>query len=793
MSIEALQNYTNYSKFSRYLPEKKRREKWEEQVERVFSMHEEKYGRQLDGIREDFLFAKKMVQQRRVLGSQRALQFGGGAILKNEARIYNCSASYADRPRFFQECMYLLLCGCGTGFSVQKHHVELLPGVVKRENGQRTFVIGDSIEGWADSIGVLVSSFFDADDVPFPEYRGYEIEFDFSQIRPEGSPISWGGKAPGPKGLQIALKNIEALFHRILLKESLQEDFWWNRLRPIDAYDIIMYASDAVLSGGIRRSATLCLFSPGDAEMMNAKTGRWFIENPQRGRSNNSVLLLRNETSQELFNAIKESTRQFGEPGFIWADDKEALYNPCVEIGMYAKDEQGRSGWSFCNLCEINIKKATTPELFLDACKAASIIGTLQAGYDSFPYLGAITESIVRKEALLGVSMTGMMDKPEIAFDYELQRAGAQVVLDTNERIAKELGLQPCARGTCVKPAGTTSCILGTASGIHPHHARRYFRRVLANKFEFPLQYFEKINPRAVEKSVWGTDVDKVVTFACEVPEGARIKNDIDAITLLNYVLETQRNWVMSGRRPGKAVQPWLRHNVSNTITVKEGEWGRVFDFIYANREFFAGISLLPESGDKDYPQAPFTAVLKPEDIVSEYGSGSIMASGLIVDGLKAFDGNLWAACDCILGIGELIEVEILRKKILNDAEMLDGDSPWIALGLNEQSPNDLLEKWLDNKVPNRSEKLDWIRRARQFAKRYFANDLRRTTYCLKDVNNWKAWCDRMRDDKEIDWDDVIEEANDRTAPKFEAGEACAGGKCDLGDLGIILGQQGRK
>ncbi len=780
MSLKALQDYTVYSKYAHYLPNKKRRETWDEQVERVFGMHEAKYGWSLVNLRNEFEKAKQLVSQKRVLGSQRALQFGGKPILTKHARIYNCAASYADRPRFFQECMYLLLCGCGTGFSVQKHHVEKLPAIAQRMKKAMSYTIEDSIEGWSDALGVLLSSYFVGEDVPYPIFRGHDINFDYSHIRPEGSMISWGGRAPGHKSLQKALENIQQLLERTISQSRKQ-------LRPIDAYDIVMHASNAVLSGGIRRSATLCLFSPDDEEMMRAKTGRWFIDNPQRGRSNNSVLLLRNETSKEFFSRIKEYTKEFGEPGFVWSDDREALYNPCVEIGLYAHDDQGRSGWSFCNLCEINVKKAVTPEQFLEACEAAALLGTLQAGYDEFPYLGSVTESIVRREALLGVSMTGMMDNPKIAFDYDLQRQGAQRILEVNERVAHAIGINSCARATCVKPAGTTSCLLGTSNGIHPHHSRRYFRRVQANCLEFPAQYFAKLNPLAVEKSFWNPEKDLVLTFLCEVPETARVKNEMNAIGLLKHVCETQKNWVSSGKRSNASVQPWLRHNVSNTITVRPHEWNEVFDFIFENRAFFAGVSLLPESGDKDYPQAPFTAVLDPQEIVFEYGSGSIMASGLIVDGLKAFENNLWEACNSVLGMGDIVDIDSLRKKIIEDDSNLDINSPWIKEGLHPKSTDEELRLWLTSNVKNYEQKRSWLRRARQFATRYFNGDIKKMTYCLKDVNNWKLWCDLNREYREVEWADLTEEDPGFKTPKMEAGAACAGGKCELGDLGLTI------
>jgi ribonucleoside-diphosphate reductase alpha chain len=671
--------------------------------------------------------------------------------------------------------MYLLLCGCGVGFSVQTHHVAKLPKIEARTNISKKYVVPDTIEGWADAIGVLLSSYF-VEGGEFEEYKGRKVVFDYSQVRPAGSPLSSGNKAPGPDGLRNSLEKIEKLMDKACK--------FGDRLSSIQAYDIVMHSSDAVLSGGVRRSATICIFSPHDDEMVKAKTGSWFIDNPQRGRSNNSALLVRDKTTREQFADLMKSVKEFGEPGFVWADDTEALYNPCVEIGMRAYDEKGNSGWQFCNLCEINMKKATSEEKFLDVCKGAAVLGTMQAAYDHFEYLGETTRRIVQREALLGVSMTGMADAPDIAFDPKLQRRGAKLILETNERIAEILGINKCARATCVKPAGSTSCILGTASGIHPHHARRYFRRVQANNLEAPLQHFQIFNPSAVEKSVWSSnDTDQVITFLCEVPDGAKTKNDVDALTLLETVKLTQQNWVEAGTREGACVEPWLRHNVSNTINVKPDEWDDVEKYIYRNKNWFAGISMLPMSGDKDYPQAPFAAVYTPTELVKEYGDASVFASGLIVGGNDAFDENLWAACDCALEIGEILTVEKLREKIAFDYQT--NGVKWKEEGLSSESPDKLLRAWLKENVKKYYEKVNWVKRAHRFAEKYFDNDVRAMTYCLKDVQNWKIWCDLSREYQEIDWSLCVEE--EMTSKDFGgAGEACSGGTCDL--MGLTEG-----
>ena len=1118
MSTKALSDYTVYAKYAKYIPEKQRRETWREQVDRVFDMHYRKYESQIESnpkLKEYFEFAKESVSKKLVLGAQRALQFGGKAIERHSEKIYNCSVTYVDRPRVFQEIMFLLLCGCGVGFSVQHKHTKTLPLVAPRILGTKTFTIPDSIEGWADALGIAVISYFvkTADDDLWNEYRGNVVDFDYSLIRPEGSKITGGFKAPGPNGLRKAIERITALVERRLATGE-------TKLHNIDLYDIIMHASDAVLSGGVRRSATICLFSKDDEEMAKAKTGDWFYTNPQRGRSNNSALLLRDSTTKEEFAELMKSVKDFGEPGFVWSDSEDILYNPCFEgntrihtdnglvkikdlakmgtefftavdsrmylpntfgvdfrktstpavitqklakiyrvttehgnivettdnhtfitnhgrvqlkdlrvgdklylqsgagkfgnrgtydlglllglvtgdgtipvyngkksvrivlweddmndikyiqslinemtshqhniyygiqgnkhfasiestklaelfeseginleyikeqvpeyvfegnqsmvtgyihgmiycdgsvpnysdsssissynigidqakhkilldiqlllqnfgvvsrlytlgkdeyynphnqklcllpdgkggskeywcnrmhrlvinrpnmvifeqrVGLFGRkqeiltevlDKRGRTcykperftttvekieyvftddvycftepttnttiangivigqcveigmmpllktadgiktGVQFCNLTEMNGRKCIDKDTFLHACKASAIIGTLQAGYAKFDYLGKVTEDIVKKEALLGCSITGMMDNFEVIFNPENQKEGAKLIKKINKEVAEMIGINQAARTTCVKPAGSTSCVLGTSSGIHPHHARRYFRRVQANKLEFPAQEFQKVNPLAVENSVWSNNgTDLVVTFLCEVPQGAITKNQLSAIQLLENVKLTQQNWVEYGTNKDLGTEDCIRHNVSNTITVNPEEWDDVEKYIYSNRKWFAGISLLPGSGDKDYPQAPFCTIYTPAEIVKEHGDGSVFASGVIVNALRAFDNNLWKACDAVL-----------------------------------------VSNW---KVESQ-EQQDWIRQAIQFTNRYFAGDSRKMTYCLKDVHNWKTWCDLKREYKEIDWSQVVEVEEYTIDINTTGAQACAGGQCSI-------------
>ena len=728
-ALQELQNYTFVSKYARWIEDKNRRETWKEAVDRVRNMMHTQYDQ--FGISEDIDWAYDMMYKKKVLGSQRALQFGGEPILKRNAKIYNCTSSYCDRLRFFQECFWLLLCGSGTGFSVQKQHVAKLPTLehdVKHGEGAK-YVIEDSIEGWADALGVLLSSYSSKPIEEFKQYKNTHVVFDYSNIRSKGSSLSSGvGKAPGFEPLQKGLEKIRALLDRCISNDQ-------KRLRPIDAYDIVMHSSDAVLSGGVRRSASLALFSHDDEEMAKAKTGNWYIDNPQRARSNNSALLLKDSTTFEEFQTLMESVKEFGEPGFIWSESKEMIFNPCVEIGMWPVDEQtGKSGWQGCNLSTINCSSVEDDEDFFERCKAAAIIGTLQAGFTKLEYLGDISEKIFNREALLGVSLTGIMEKHEIVLSEKVLIKGAKIAVDTNKDMAKKININQAARVTCLKPEGTSSSMLGTSSGIHPHHAKRYIRHVQTNVLEAPYQHFKKLNPQACERSVWSANnTDEVIKFPIEVPDGAKLKNQLPAVEMLKVVKDTQKNWVHSGKNRSLCTQEYLSHNVSNTVTVRPEEWDDVTKYIYDNRKYFAGISLIPQSGDKDYPQAPFTTVYTSREIVKEYGDAALWCSGLIELGLNAFNNNLWAACD--------------------------------YMSLNQIKHTDPEDKLL------------FSTKMRRFAKKYFNDDIRRLTYCMKDVYNWKIYCDLFDTFKKVDYTQ-LSETEDNTAGIEEV--SCAGGACLL-------------
>lgn len=724
-----------YGSYSRFNDELDRYETWNESVERVMQMHRKKYAGKMTPVLSALMDeAEQAYKEKLVLGAQRALQFGGDQIINKNARAYNCSVSYADRPNFFNGAMWLLLCGCGVGFSVQKRHIDKLPNIKTRTKKTKLYTVPDTIEGWADAFAVLLSTYFEQDGV-FPEYKGCHVAFDFSKIRPKGAHISGGFKAPGPAGLRDALVKCEELLER-------EVQAGWTRMRSIVVYDFVMHMSDAVLSGGVRRSATICLFDKDDQDMLTAKTGNWMAANPQRARSNNSVMLKRDELTKDEWDAILTNVKHSGEPGFVFTDSLDFLYNPCVEIGMLPQfistDLLIETGFQFCNLTEINGSKVDSVEKLIRATRAAAILGTLQAGYTDFDYLKDASKKITEREALIGVSITGWMDNPDFLFDKDNMILGAENVKAVNKLVAELISINQAARTTCAKPAGNASVILMTPSGIHGDHSKYYIRNVQMNEQEEVLQLIRKHNPKMVEKSVWsGTGTDYVVSFPLAASEKAKFKKDLMGVKQLEYVKLAQQYWVEYGTNVELGTHPKLRHNISNTISVDD--WQATGDYIYENRHWFAGISLMSAFGDKGYAQAPFTEVLLEQQIVEKYGAGSLFASGLVVDGLSAFNDNLWLACATLKGEG---------------------------LELDETDSKFLMHR-------------DWVRRAAKFAVKYFDSDVELMIECLKDCYNLHKWESINRNFTAVDFATQLGR-KEFTDVDTLAGEACAGGTCDV-------------
>ena len=724
-----------YEGYSRWSEEYGRYETWEESVARVMNMHRQFYK---DKLNEELSLlideAEALYKLKYVLGAQRALQFGGEQILKHQMRMYNCTSSYADRPAFFGELFYILLCGAGAGFSVQKHHVARLPKITQRKGQAKIHEVEDSIEGWATALDVLMSSFF-VGGGKHPEYEGRRVYFDLSKVRPKGAMISGGFKAPGPEPLRKALDKIEHLIQGAVLVGR-------NTLRPIEVYDICMHAADAVLAGGVRRSATICLFSPDDQEMIDAKTGNWYETNPQRGRSNNSAVIVRSEADRDQFKNIMKSIRQFGEPGFVFVESTEHTYNPCVEIGKYPvwidpETNEKISGWQGCNLSEGNGAKCTTKEEFLKVCRAGAILGTLQAGYTDFKFLDDISKKIFDREALIGVSLTGWMNNPEILFNEETLREGAELVKRVNRQVAKLIGINPAARTTCVKPSGNASVLLGTSSGIHGDHAPRYIRNMQMNKDTEVARLFAETNPYMVEDSVWSTHgTDYVISFPVIAPKGSLFKRELYGVKLLEKVKLVQNSWIEAGTDESLCVDPTVRHNVSNTVQVGSTQWEEVEEYLFNNRESFAGISFISASGDKDFNQAPFTEVLTEQQLIDRYGSAALFASGLIVEATKGHN-DLWSA----------------TFAAQNESAQHVGEAKDLGA--------------------------EWTRRFKKFAKNYFGGDEKTAEYCLKDVYLLHKWTKIQQNMKPVDFKTGLGKKQFTDIDQMGA-QACAAGACEI-------------
>lgn len=724
--LSELKLHSDYFKWNKSLG---RYENWEEACEDIISGHRRKYARL--PIEDELNFAEQAIKERVVLASQRNLQYRYSQIMKNNERMFNCVGVLFKKNDYFQKCFHVLLSGCGLDFSLRRMFVNELSDIYKRTSGTKTFVIEDSIEGWSDALGVLMSSYF-GDNQPFPEFAGFEIKFDYSLIRPKGAHISGGFKAPGPEGLKQSLERIEALLEKWLINEG-------NIMRPILVYDIIMHAADAVLSGGVRRSACSVLIDEDDKEMIYAKIGNWRTDNPQRARSNNAIGLFRHRFSYDTLKNIIDLNQGDNDISFIFVNDEYEVSNPCREITFRPVLEDGRDGFQMCNLCEINASECSTEEKFLRACKAGAILGTFQAGYTNFPYLGKDTEDLVKREALIGVSITGWMNQPSL-FDKGLLRKGAELVINTNVELAAKIGINPAARTTTVKPSGNASVVLGTASGIHPEHSERYFRCMQLNKESDTAKYLAENMPFLLEESVWSaTNSDYIVFVPIINPKNGLYKKDMKGIKHLELIKLVQENWVNAGTNIPACLKPWLRNSVSCTVIIDNQE--DITKYIYENEDFFKAVSFLSDYGDKDFNQAPFTSVLTMDEIVEEYGDGALLASGLIVDGLHAFDQNLWEACDLILDTEKKIKLTGTRQEV-----------------------------WL---------KGDWLKRAKKFAKNYFKGDLKKTVYCLKDVHLFHKWKTVNRQFKEVDFNKILKEPAFKDVTDYAA-VACAGGQCEI-------------
>jgi ribonucleoside-triphosphate reductase len=598
MELEAkvASEITIYGKYARYLPEMKRRETWEEVVDRYEQMMVMKYVRGYNTeifwrIRE----ACDAVREKEVLPSMRGLQFAGAAIERNNSRIYNCAFRAASSPDFFRECMFLLLGGTGVGYSVQERHISQLPAIAAPGKAKK-YLVGDSIEGWADAVKVLCRAFFKGTFLP---------RFDFSDVRAKGERlITAGGKAPGPGPLRICLDKILGL---------LETKPVGSKLTPVEVSDIACFIADAVLAGGIRRAAMICLFDIDDVNMLAYKKGEWWETRPERARVNVSAVAFRQDvvgksgmewvkptaayyiarkTTEEQFKKFWKATEESksGEPGIYWTNHPDWGTNPCCEIAL--RDRQ------FCNLTTINFATVRDQQDLNRRARIAAILGTLQAGFVDMHYLGGEWEANCRAESLLGISLTGICDNGSYReFNFE---EAAKVAKDTNEEVAKEIGIEKAARITCCKPEGTSSLVLGTSSGVHGRHAPYYIRRTRHNPTEPLIGYLARVIPSLVveNKSEPG---GLILELPQRSPAGS-ITREEPALATLERLKFLRQHWVEPGHISGENT-----HNVSCTISVRDDEWGVVGQWMWDNRAFYNGIAVLPFDGGT-YIQAPFEA-----------------------------------------------------------------------------------------------------------------------------------------------------------------------------------------
>lgn len=574
---QILSDITTWMKYSKFIPENNRRETWEELVTRNKQMHIEKFPDLAPVIEQVY----EAVYDKKVLPSMRSLQFGGKAIEVNPVRLFNCSYLPIDHFKAFSETMFLLLSGTGVGYSVRNADIEKLPAIAKQEKAKK-YLVGDSIEGWADAIKVLMKSYFGL--------ISWKPRFDFRSIRAKGERlITSGGVAPGPEPLKVCLSQIEAIL-------STKKD--GEKLTSLECHDILCHIADAVLSGGIRRSAMISLFDLDDQDMLTCKFGNWWEVNPQRGRANNSAVMKRGEVTKEQFLDLwkKVELSNSGEPGIFFTNDDDSGINPCAEIALRPNQ--------FCNLVEINASDIEDQDDLDHRAHCAAVIGTLQASYTDFHYLRSVWKNTTEKEALLGIGMTGIASGKVQKLD--LKRA-ASVANLANQLIAEQIGINEAYRITCVKPSGTSSLVLGTSSGIHAWHDQHYIRRIRVGKNEAMYTYLSVRHPELLEDDVFKPDTQAVISVPQMAPEGSVLRSEENAIEFLERVKDIHERWVKPGHVKGNNT-----HNVSATVTIKQDEWSTVGEWLWENQESYAGLSFLPEDLGT-YVQTPFETITKEQ------------------------------------------------------------------------------------------------------------------------------------------------------------------------------------
>jgi ribonucleoside-triphosphate reductase len=576
ISSKILSDLTVHAKYAKFLKKLNRRETWEEICTRNMNMHIKKYPALENEIIEVYA---NFVVTKKVLPSMRSMQFAGKPIEVSPNRGYNCGFCPANHYKVFSESMFLLLGGTGLGYSVQKSHVDQM-GEIKKPTKTRRFLIEDSIAGWADSIKALMEAYFRGKSLP---------RFDFSDIREKGAElVTSGGSAPGSDPLKTCLFNLQKILDR---KKN------GEKLSTLEVHDMMCFIADAVLTGGIRRAALIALFDLDDESMLTCKFGSWWEENPQRGRANNSAVVVRHKVTKQVFDGLwgKIKASGSGEPGMYFTNNVDWGSNPCVEIAL--------KPFQFCNLTEINGSDIVDQADFNSRATAAAFLGTLQAGYTDFHYIRDIWKRTTEKDALIGVGITGIASG---ALDNLDLTASADIVKEENERVSKIIGINAAARTTCVKPSGTTSLVVGSSSGIHAWHNEYYIRNIRFGKNEAIYKYLKDNHPEIVQDEFFKPQEQAVVGIPVKAPEGATIRTE-SAINLLERVKRFSTKWVKPGHKKGDNT-----HNVSATISVGPDEWEEVGAWMWDNKEYYNGLSVLPRN-DHTYIQPPFQDCTKEE------------------------------------------------------------------------------------------------------------------------------------------------------------------------------------
>lgn len=578
------QQFIHKSRYARWLDTEQRRENWDETVDRYlkFMVYQAKGKHQFDLPAEDITDLRDAIIGQEIMPSMRAMMTSGPALARDNICGYNCSYIPVDSPRSFDECMYILMCGTGVGFSVERENVDKLPVVSDAMHDTDTVIkVGDSKPGWAKSLRELIGLL----------YVGQVPKWDLSDVRASGERLkTMGGRASGPGPLDDLFKFTVDLFKKAQ----------GRRLFPIECHDLMCKIGEIVVVGGVRRSALISLSNLNDDQMAHAKSGAWWENEGQRALANNSVsykgkpemgtfmrewLALYDSKSGErgIFNReaadVQVARNGRRETGYMWGT------NPCSEIILRP--------YQFCNLSEVVVREHDTLDSLKRKVRLATILGTLQSTLTDFKYLRKVWKTNTEEERLLGVSLTGIMDHSILSKTVDSPRwleEMRQTAVDTNATYAEKIGIPQSAAITCVKPSGTVSQLVDAASGIHARHNDYYIRTVRGDNKD-PLTQFLKEQGVHSEPDVMKPDSTTVFSFAMKAPDNAVTRNDMTAI----QQLELWKTYALH----------WCEHKPSVTITVKEDEWMDVGAWVYENFDVASGVSFLPHS-DHTYQQAPY-------------------------------------------------------------------------------------------------------------------------------------------------------------------------------------------